>query len=287
LKNISTKEIQHWDLIITPKKKTFDLQFGQIWNYRDLLFLFVKRDIVSFYKQTLLGPIWFFIQPIFTTIIYTIVFGSIAGLSTDGLPKPIFYLAGITSWNYFSDCLIKTSTTFRDNASIFGKVYFPRIISPLSIVISNLFRFGIQITLLVIVILYYLYNGYTFNIDWKVLLFPLFVLLMALQGLGIGLIITALTTKYRDLSHLVTFGVQLMMYATTVIYPITSVNSKFYWIIIINPMTFIIEGIKASTLGVGILTTHTIIYSLLSSLFIFIIGILIFNKVEKSFIDTI
>jgi lipopolysaccharide transport system permease protein len=279
---------KNWDLIITPKEKIFNLELKILWNYRDLLLLFVRRDIVSFYKQTLLGPLWYFIQPIFTTIVYTFVFGSLAGISTDGLPKPLFFLAGITSWNYFSDCLIKTSTTFRDNASIFGKVYFPRIISPLSIVISNLFRFGIQMILFGLLVGYYLSKGIVINCSWKFIFFPYFVLLMGLQGLGLGMIITALTTKYRDLSHLVTFGVQLMMYTTTVVYPLSNVaNSKLYWLVSLNPMTFIIEGIKFSTLGVGILNLHTLIYSTSISLLLLLFGILIFNKVEKTFIDTI
>jgi lipopolysaccharide transport system permease protein len=278
---------EKWDLIISPKSKWFDLQFHDVFKYRDLLLLFVKRDIVSFYKQTILGPLWYFIQPIFTTLVYTFVFGGLAGISTDGLPKPLFYLAGITSWNYFADCLTKTSTTFRDNAGIFGKVYFPRLITPLSIVVSNLFRFIIQLVLLVVFILYYMNNGINFNIDEKIFLFPIFVILMALQGLGIGMIITALTTKYRDLSHLVIFGVQLMMYATTIIYPLSQISGKFYWIVALNPMTYIIEGIKASLLGVGLLNLNTFIYSMSISIVLFLFGIFIFNKVEKNFIDTI
>jgi lipopolysaccharide transport system permease protein len=278
---------QDWDLIITSKKSWFDLQLKQIWLYRDLLMLFVKRDIVSFYKQTIFGPLWYFIQPIITTIVYTFVFGNLANLPTDGIPKPLFYLAGITSWNYFADCLIKTSTTFKDNAGIFGKVYFPRVITPLSIVISNLLRFCIQMLLFLGMIIYYYYHGYNIQLNWQILLFPFFVILMAMQGLGFGMIITAMTTKYRDLAYLLNFGIQLMMYSTTVIYPLSSLKGKLYWIVSANPMTFIIEGIKASTLGTGNLTLNSFVYVFTVSIIIFSIGFLTFNKVEKTFVDTI
>jgi len=278
---------EHWDLIITPQKSWFDLQLRQIWRYRDLLMLFVRRDVVAFYKQTILGPLWYFIQPIATTIVFTFVFGNLAGLSTDGLPQPLFYLAGITAWSYFADCLTKTSTVFRDNQAIFGKVYFPRVVSPLSIVISNLLRFGIQMLLYVGMIVYFLFQGVSFPLNWEILLFPVFVVFMAMQGLGLGMMITALTTKYRDLSYLVTFGVQLMMYGTTVVYPLSSLGGKMYWVVALNPMTFVIEGIKKSTLGVGVLTPETFLYTTVVSLVILGMGFLIFNKVEKNFVDTI
>jgi len=278
---------EDWDLVITSKKSWFDLQLNQIWRYRDLLILFVRRDVVAFYKQTILGPLWYFIQPIATTIVFTFVFGNLAGLSTDGLPQPLFYLAGITAWNYFADCLSKTSTVFRDNQQIFGKVYFPRVISPLSIVLSNLLRFGIQMMLFIGLIIYFLTQGVSFPVGWELLLFPVFVIFMAAQGLGLGMTITAMTTKYRDLSYLVQFGVQLMMYATTVIYPLSSLEGKMYWVVALNPMTFVIEGIKKSTLGVGVLSLETFIYSAFMSLFILAMGFLIFNRVEKNFVDTI
>ena len=284
---MSKTSSESWDLIITPEKKWFDLQLYKVWSYRDLLMLFVRRDVVAFYKQTILGPLWYFIQPIATTIVFTFVFGNLAGLSTDGLPQPLFYLAGITAWNYFSECLTKTSTVFRDNQSIFGKVYFPRVISPLSIVISNLLRFGIQMILYIGMILYFIIGGVSLSIGWEILLFPVFVLFMAMQGLGLGMMITAMTTKYRDLSYLVTFGVQLMMYTTTVIYPLSSLGGKMYWVVALNPMTFIIEGIKKSTLGMGLLTIETFLYATIISFLILITGYLIFNKVEKSFVDTI
>lgn len=278
---------QNWDVILTSNKSFFDLQIKQIWVYRDLLMLFVKRDIIAAYKQTIFGPLWYFIQPIFTTVIFTFIFGTLAKLPTGGAPQPLFYLAGVTAWNYFADCLIKTSTTFRDNASVFGKVYFPRVITPLSIVISNLIRFGIQMLLFIGVLIYYVFNGYNFQISWQIILFPLFVLFMAMQGLGFGMLVTAMTTKYRDLAHLVGFGVQLMMYTTTVIYPLDSLSGKLYWVVSLNPMTYIIEGIKTCTLGIGQITFFSFSYSLSVSVVIFLIGLLTFNKVEKSFVDTI
>lgn len=279
--------IEDWDLIIEPKNNLFDLKIKEIWRYRDLLQMFVKRDIVSFYKQTLLGPLWFFLQPVFTTIVFIVVFSRMAGISTDSLPQPLFYLAGITSWNYFSECLNKTATVFKDNVAILGKVYFPRIIMPLSIVVSNLFRFGIQMILFVFVYLYYFVTQDFLQIDLHILLFPVFVLLMGMQGLGLGMIVSALTTKYRDLIFLLTFGVQLLMYATTVIYPLSSLSGKLYWIVSLNPMTYILEGIRRSLLGEGVLDLYTFSYSFLVSFFILLFGFIIFNKVEKKFVDTI
>jgi lipopolysaccharide transport system permease protein len=278
---------ENWDLIIEPQSALFDLKLRQIWRYWDLLLLLVRRDIVSFYKQTILGPTWFFIQPIFTVLIYVFVFGNLAGLSTDSLPQPLFYLAGITSWNYFADCLNKTSTVLKDNSAIFGKVYFPRIIMPLSIVMSNLMRFGIQMVLFLVVLVYYLITGLTISVDFHLLLFPLFVIAMGMQGLGLGMIVSAMTTKYRDLVFLLTFGVQLLMYTTTVIYPLSSLEGKLYWAVALNPMTFVIEGFRKSLLGVGVFDGYTLAYTIFSSLIILLLGLLIFNKVEKSFVDTI
>lgn len=279
-----------WDLVIEPQNSLFELHLKDVWRYRDLLWLLVKRDFVSFYKQTILGPLWFFIQPLFTTIIFTFVFGNLAGLSTDGLPQPLFYMAGITAWNYFADCLTKTSTVFRDNANIFGKVYFPRLIMPLSIVVSNLVRFGVQMLLFFVMIAYYLVlneRGAGFHMNVYVLLFPLLVLMMALLGLGVGLIITAMTTKYRDLAFLITFGVQLMMYATTVIYPLSAAPAKYKWLIELNPMTGIIEAFRYGLLGEGVLTISTLGYSVVVTLVSLIIGVVIFNKAEKTFVDTV
>jgi lipopolysaccharide transport system permease protein len=278
---------KEWDLVIEPQSSLFELHLKDVWRYRDLLWLLVKRDFVSFYKQTILGPLWFFIQPLFTTIIFTFIFGNLAGLSTDGLPQPLFYMAGITAWNYFADCLTKTSTVFRDNANIFGKVYFPRLIMPLSIVVSNLVRFGVQFLLFALMMVYYYFSGANFHIQMAVVLFPILVLLMALLGLGLGLIITALTTKYRDLAFLITFGVQLMMYATTVIYPLSAAPEKYKWLIELNPMTGIIEAFRNGFLGQGMLTLQSLGYSIMVTLCSVVIGVVIFNKTEKTFVDTV
>jgi len=285
--NQENKKIEHWDLVIEGKTSLFDLKFVDVWRYRDLLLMFVKRDFVSFYKQTVLGPLWFFIQPIFTTLVFTFVFGNLAKISTDGLPQALFYLSGITAWNYFSDCLTKTSTVFRDNANIFGKVYFPRLIMPLSIVVSNLIRFGVQLLLFIIIMTYYGFQHADFHITWAVALFPVLVLLMALLGLGLGLIITAMTTKYRDLSFLVSFGVQLLMYGTTVIYPLSAAPQKYRKLIELNPMTGIIEAFRYAFLGKGHFTSWSLGYSAIFTVVITIFGIIIFNKTERSFVDTI
>ena len=291
--NNSIQPNADWDLIIEEHTSLFDLKFRDLWHYRDLLFLFVKRDFVSFYKQTILGPLWFFIQPIFTTLVFTFVFGKLAGISTDGLPQQLFYLTGITSWNYFSDCLTKTSTVFKDNANIFGKVYFPRLIMPLSIVVSNLVRFGVQMLLLIIMMVYYSFfpvDNASFQITTAIFIFPVLVVLMAFLGLGTGLIITAVTTKYKDLTFLVTFGVQLLMYGTTVIYPLSEAKLKFPAMarfIELNPMTGIIEAFRYSFLGKGEFTFSSIGYSTIITIIVFFAGILIFNKTEKNFVDTI
>ena len=278
---------EDWNLIIKGHTSLFDVKFKDLWHYRDLLFLFVKRDFISFYKQTVLGPLWFFIQPLFTTLVFTFVFGNLAKISTDGLPQQLFYLSGITAWNYFSDCLTKTSTVFRDNATIFGKVYFPRLIMPLSIVVSNLVRFVVQLMLLVIMMVYFAIQGADFHVTYVILFFPLLVVLMALLGLGMGLIITAMTTKYRDLTFLVTFGVQLLMYGTTVIYPLSAAPEKYKFIIELNPMTGIIEAFRYAFLGKGEFTTWSICYSVIVTLIMLFLGIIIFNKTEKNFVDTI
>jgi lipopolysaccharide transport system permease protein len=286
---LNTKEdiVKEWDLTIEPQTSLFELNLKDVWRYRDLLWMFVKRDFVSFYKQTILGPLWFFIQPLFTTIIYTFIFGGLANLSTDGLPQPLFYMAGITAWNYFADCITKTSTVFKDNANIFGKVYFPRLIMPLSIVASNLVRFGVQMILFFIMMGYYTAQNASFKITPAILLFPVLVMLMALLGLGLGLIITALTTKYRDLAFLVTFGIQLLMYTTTVIYPLSSAPEKYKTLISLNPMTGIIEAFRYAFLGQGQISINTLGYSTLFTIIVMVLGILIFNKTEKTFVDTV
>ena len=282
-----TSEIETWDLVIEGKSSLFDLKAGEGWRYRDLLIMFVKRDFVSFYKQTILGPLWFFIQPLFMTITFTFVFGNLAAISTDGLPQPLFYLAGITAWNYFADCITKTSTVFKDNANIFGKVYFPRLIMPLSIVTSNLVKFGVQMLLFVGMLIYFWLTGAEFHVTWTVVLFPLLLIMMALLGLGLGLIITAMTTRYRDLSFLVQFGVQLLMYVTTVIYPLSAAPAKYRWLIELNPMTGVIEAFRYAFLGKGQFSFSSLGYSALLTLIIMTIGVVIFNKTEKNFVDTV
>lgn len=275
------------EYIITSNKGLFELKFSELWNYRDLLWLLVKRDFISFYKQTVLGPVWFFIQPLFTMLTYTFVFGNLAGLSTDGIPKPLFYLTGIVTWTYFADCLNKTSSVFKDNANIFGKVYFPRLIMPLSIVFSNLTRFSIQFMLLLFLIVYYWLSGADIQFSWYIMLIPFLVACMAAQGLGLGMVISALTTKYRDLIFLITFGVQLLMYATTVVYPLSSLTGKLKMIVALNPMTYVIEGMRKALLGNASIQAENLLYLFCVSTAMLLIGVLVFNKVEKDFIDTI
>lgn len=285
--NYTEQDDSNWDLVIEPKNNLFDLKLLQVWRYRDLLWLLVRRDFVSFYKQTILGPIWFFIQPLFTTVTYVFIFSTLAGLSTDGLPPVLFYLAGITAWGYFSECLIKTANVFQANAALFGKVYFPRLIMPLSVVISSLVRLGVQLALLLIVLVYYIFTTNEVGVTWYILLFPIFVLLMAIQGLGFGMIVSALTTKYRDLALLLTFGIQLLMYATPVIYPLSSLTGKIRLIVSLNPMTTIVEGMRKSFLGHGTLTIESSIYTVVVSLIVLVIGTVVYNRVEKNFVDTI
>ena len=284
---MSETKTHDWDLVIYPQNNLLDLKLKDVWQYRDLLMMFVKRDFVSFYKQTILGPLWFFIQPLFTTIVFTFVFGGLAGISTDGIPPLLFYLSGITAWNYFADCLTKTSTVFKDNANIFGKVYFPRLILPLSIIVSNLVKFGVQFLLFLCILFYYSLQGTRLNITWFLALFPLLILLMALLGLGLGLIITAMTTKYRDLTFLVVFGIQLLMYATTVIYPLSAAPDKYKKIIMLNPMTSIIESFRYAFFGKGEVSFWSLVYTIVITLIVMIFGIIIFNKTEKKFIDTV
>ncbi|MBL7699633.1 MAG: ABC transporter permease [Chitinophagaceae bacterium] len=282
------RAVKEWDLIIEPHSSIFHLSLRDLWRYRDLLFLLVRRDFVSFYKQTVLGPLWFFLQPLFTTLIYVIIFSRLARISTDDLPAPLFYIVGIVAWNYFAECLTKTSTVFKDNANMFGKVYFPRLIMPLSIVMSNLAKFAVQIILLVLVIGYYiLFKNYHPDTNLYILFFPVAIIMMAALGLSLGLIISALTTKYRDLSFLVTFGVQLAMYATPVIYPYSAVPGRYKWLLEINPMTGIFEAMRYGLLGRGAFDVSLLSYSAVVTLILLIVGILVFNKVEKNFVDTV
>jgi lipopolysaccharide transport system permease protein len=273
--------------VIRPKNKLFDIDFKEIWDYRDLFSMFVKRDIITQYKQTILGPTWFFIQPALTTIMYMVVFAGIAGISTDGLPEPLFYLAGIVCWQYFADCLNKTSTTFTTNQAIFGKVYFPRLIVPLSTVASNLVRMGIQILLFVAVYIYYVLQGVILQPNIYILLLPVLVLMLAGLSLGFGIIISSMTTKYRDLTILFTFIVQLWMYATPVIYPLSTMTPQRQMIMAINPVTSIIETFKYGTMGVGTFSWGMLSYSMGFMIILLAIGIVVFNKVQRSFMDTV
>ena len=278
---------EHWDLEIRPKASLLDLHLKDVWHYRDLLWLMVRRDFVSFYKQTVFGPLWFFIQPIVTTFIFTIIFSRLAKISTEGAPPVLFYLSATVAWNYFSDCLTKTSTVFRDNAGIFGKVYFPRLIIPLSIIFSNLVKFSVQFLLLLILIVWNMLNHEDVHPNLYVLLFPVIILLMAMLGLGVGLIVTAMTTKYRDLAFLLAFGVQLVMYATPVIYPLSAAPEKYKAIIALNPLTGLVETFRHGFLGIGQFYGAYFAYSVVVTLVLFVIGLITFNKVEKNFIDTV
>lgn len=282
-----TDERHYWTEIIEPKSSLLDLRLGEVWRYRDLLLLMVKRDFVATYKQTILGPVWFFLQPVLTTVMFVLVFGRIAKISTDGLPMIVFYLAGITLWNYFAECLNRTGTVFKDNAQVFGKVYFPRLIMPLSIVTSNLVKLGIQFILFLLVWGYYLVKGAAVHPNIYILLFPLLVVVMGGLGLGFGMIISAMTTKYRDLVFLMAFAVQLLMYATPVIYPLSKISAEYRWIIMANPMSAIVETFRYGFLGAGAFSWGGLGYSFCFMLAVLSLGTLIFNKVEKSFMDTV
>ncbi|MCF8261489.1 MAG: ABC transporter permease [Melioribacteraceae bacterium] len=276
-----------WTLEILPKDKWWDLRIHEIWEYKDLLFLFVRRDFVSVYKQTLLGPIWFFLQPLMTTLIFTVIFGNLVKVSTDGTPRVLFYLLGITFWSYFSECLVKTSQTFKSNSHIFGKVYFPRLIVPLSLILSNLIKFGVHFILFLGFYFYFIFTDAPVHPNFAILLLPLFLLMMAGIGLGFGIIITSLTTRYRDLQFLVMFGVQLLMYATPVVYPLSIVPVESRWMLLLNPMTSIIETVKYAFLGQGIVDPLHLAYSFVAMVGFLMLGLLIFHKVEKNFYDTI
>lgn len=275
----------HWE--ISSEHALLDLKIKDTWEYRDLLWLLVRRDFVSLYKQTILGPLWFIIQPLLTTIIYTVVFGKIANISTGGLPGPLFYMAGITMWNFFSDCFLKTSGVFRDNASIFGKVYFPRLVVPLSTIVSNMVRFGIQLLLFLVFVAYYALQGQAIHVNMYILLFPVLVLLIAGLGLGSGMIISALTIKYRDLSFLIGFSMQLLMYATTVIYPLSAAPEKYKWIISANPMTPVIETFRYGFFEEGYFNWYMLGYTFLLTMVLLLLGTIVFTRTERNFVDTV
>lgn len=280
-------ENQDWTMTIRPQRHWLDLRLGELWRYRDLVSMFVWRDFVSVYKQTILGPLWYLIQPLLTTLTFTIIFGNIARLPSDGLPHFLFYLSGTVIWSYFAACLTKTSNTFSGNANIFGKVYFPRLAVPISILISNLVSFLIQFGLFLVIMLYYLSIGAQVRPNHSLLITPLLVLMMAGLGLGFGIIISSLTTRYRDLQYLVTFGVQLLMYATPVIYPLSAVPDRFRWLILANPLTPVIEAFRYAFLGAGNLHPGQLLYSFAFMVVILLIGLLIFNQVERTFMDTV
>lgn len=281
---------EEWTIVIQPKTSLFSLDWGELWQYRDLLVMYIKRDIVTFYKQTILGPLWFVIQPLFTTLMFMFVFGGIAGISTDGLPQPLFYMAGLLCWNYFAECLNRCSDTFNANQNVFGKVYFPRLIVPLSVVVSSLVKMGIQFGLFLVIYLYYVAGGYSLAVNIYALLLPLLVLMLAGLGLGFGLLISSLTTKYRDLRFLITFGIQLWMYATPVIYPLSVMqqnHQQYMWLIVANPLTSIIETFKFGFLGEGTFSWWYLGYSFLFTVVMMLWGMITFNKVQRSFMDVI
>jgi lipopolysaccharide transport system permease protein len=283
----NTTDTENWDLIITPRKKWYDLQLGDVWRYRDLIALFVRRDFVSLYKQTILGPLWFLIQPLLTSVVFTVIFGNIAQLPTDGLPQLLFYMSGTVLWGYFSSCLTSTSTTFISNAHLFGKVYFPRLVMPISTVISNLITFSIQFLFFMVFYLYFFLRGSDVSLNVWAFSLPLLIFLMAGLGLGFGIIISSMTTKYRDLTYLVSFGVSLWMYATPVIYPVSSIPEKWRWVATINPVTPIIETFRMGFLGAGDASWLGLAYSAGFMLVVMFIGVVIFNRVERTFIDTV
>ena len=279
---------ENWTEVISPKRSLLDINLKEIWRYRDLIMLFVRRDFVSQYKQTILGPIWLFIQPLFTTLTFFFVFNQIAKIPTDNIDPILFYLSGITLWNYFSDCFNKTSNTFVANAGIFGKVYFPRLATPLSIVFSNLIKLGIQVLLFLAIMGYQIiFKGAEVNINLHILILPFLIILMAVMGLGLGIIFSALTTKYRDLSFLLTFGIQLLMYATPIIYPLSYTSGKLHTIISMNPLTPILESFRYAFFSIGSFDWSGLVYTSIFSFSVLFFGIIIFNQVEKSFMDTV
>ncbi|RJQ40739.1 MAG: ABC transporter permease [Nitrospiraceae bacterium] len=283
----SNQDETGWTMVLRPRSGWFDINFSELWQYRDLTMLFVRRNFVATYKQTILGPLWFLLQPLLTTLIFTVIFGRIAKIPTDGLPQVLFYLAGIVCWNYFAACLTKTSDTFVANANLFGKVYFPRLSLPIANVVTNLLTFLIQFALFLIFMAYFYLRGSSITPNYLIFLTPLLVLQMAALGLGFGILISSLTTKYRDLMHLVTFGVQLWMYATPVVYPLSQIPVKWQWVYAFNPMTSIIEIFRSAFLGAGTINPWHIGSSVAVTLTILAIGIILFSRIEKTFMDTV
>ncbi len=282
----NTNKNGEWTEIIIPRDNLFKINFEEVWRYKDLLFMLVKRDFVTYFKQTILGPIWFFVSPIMTTIIYVIVFGNIAKISTDGVPQVAFYLCGITLWNYCSSCLNETAVVFSKNSAMLGKVYFPRLIMPLSIVVSKLMQFGIQFALFLVFVIYYWIKGEVHPNAW-ILISPFLVVLLAAFSLGVGMIFSSMTVKYRDMVQLLTFGVQLLMYATPVIYPASAIPQKYQVFIKANPLTPIFEAFRYGYLGAGEFTIGSLAYSTIVIAILLLLGIVVYNRVEKSFMDSI
>jgi lipopolysaccharide transport system permease protein len=284
---------EQWTEIISSKKSWFDLKLDELWRYRDLIVLFVRRDFVAVYKQTVLGPLWHIVQPLLTTLMFTFIFGGIANIKTSSMPEGapphfLFFMCGVTIWNYFASCLTKTSNTFSQNADMFGKVYFPRLVVPVSNVISALLGFGIQFVMFVgFYFLYVFFNGMPFHLNMWVLAIPLFVVLMAVLGLGLGIIVSSMTTKYKDLTFLVGFGVQLYMYASPVIYPLEILSEKWQFYLSLNPIAPILEGFKYAFFGKGTFEVWMLGYSFFITIFIFLTGVMMFHKVEKTFMDTV
>lgn len=276
-----------WDITITSARGRLKVDFSELWRYRDLMVMFVKKDIITVYKQTVLGPIWFLLQPIFTTFIYVVIFGQVAKISTGGIPPVLFYLGSVTMWNYFSETLNVTAKTFSENAAVFGKVYFPRLILPISKVVSGVLKLVIQFGLFLVFWLYYLFIKQSITPNWHMVFFPAILLILALMSLSFGIIITSLTTKYRDLTFLIAFGVQLMMYATPVIYPISIASPEKQFWLWLNPLTSLFEAFKFSFLGEGVFSYYWLTYSVVFTIIMLTAGIAIFNKVEKRFIDTV
>ena len=287
MKDLTKDNSDEWSIEIKPTKRWLDLDLKSLWKYRDLYWMYVRRDIVTQYKQTILGPLWFLIQPALTTIMYMLIFGGLAGISTDGVPQPLFYLAGIALWNYYNSSFTASSDVFAQNASVFGKVYFPRLVVPLSAITSNLLKMLIQLGLFAIIYIYYAIKGVGVSLNWNALLIPYLIFLLAFHAMGAGLIVSSLTTKYRDLKFLISFGLQLFMYATPVIYPMSATEGKIKAVLEINPLTPIFEAFKYGTLGCGSLDWGGLLYSTIFMLVMLFFAVVIFTRVERNFMDTV
>jgi lipopolysaccharide transport system permease protein len=285
--NITDTNPEQWDLVIRPKRHLLDINIKEIWDYRDLVMLFVRRDFVAKYKQTILGPLWFILNPLINTLMYTLVFAGIAKIPTEGIPPQLFYLSGIVSWSYFAACLNGTSSTFSSNAGIFGKVYFPRLVSPVSVIISSMVQLGIQFLLLAVFMIYYHFAGYGIQINSYILYIPLIIINLALLGLGFGIIFSALTTKYRDLTNLLGFGVQLWMYITPVIYPSSAVPEKYRILLLLNPVAPLVEAFKYGVIGAGEFNPGRLLYSVVFTCILLFVGVILFNRTEQNFMDTV